>query len=176
MTKYIAFLRAINVGGHTVKMDRLRGLFESLGFANVETFIASGNVIFETKERDKVKLEYKIAAHLERELGFAVDTFIRTPQGLAEIKKRCPFEAKKKDDIVSVVFLDQRLSTEQISLLKAAKNKFNDFAAPSSEVYWLRLNKDDSIFLKSSLEKILKVSATLRNMTTVNAIIEKYTE
>jgi len=46
MTRYIAFLRAINVGGHTVKMDTLRALFESLGFLNVETFIASGNVLF----------------------------------------------------------------------------------------------------------------------------------
>jgi len=46
MTRYIAFLRAINVGGHTVKMEHLRGIFESMGFSNVETFIASGNVIF----------------------------------------------------------------------------------------------------------------------------------
>ena len=43
MTRYIAFLRAINVGGHTVKMDQLRALFEELGLSNVETFIASGN-------------------------------------------------------------------------------------------------------------------------------------
>ena len=49
MTRYFTFLRAINVGGHTVKMDVLRQLFESLGFSNVETFIASGNVIFEAK-------------------------------------------------------------------------------------------------------------------------------
>ena len=44
MPKHFAFLRAINVGGHTVKMDHLRDIFESLGFSNVETFIASGNV------------------------------------------------------------------------------------------------------------------------------------
>ncbi|HXW01123.1 MAG TPA: DUF1697 domain-containing protein, partial [Anaerolineae bacterium] len=47
LPKYIAFLRAINVGGHTVKMDYLRRLFEEMGFSKVETFIASGNVIFE---------------------------------------------------------------------------------------------------------------------------------
>ena len=39
MTRYVAFLRAINVGGHVVKMDHLRQLFESLGFSSVETFI-----------------------------------------------------------------------------------------------------------------------------------------
>jgi len=49
MPRCVAFLRAINVGGRTVKMDYLRSLFEDLGFADVETFIASGNVVFESK-------------------------------------------------------------------------------------------------------------------------------
>jgi uncharacterized protein (DUF1697 family) len=48
MPKYVAFLRAINVGGRTVKMGHLRSLFEAMGFSNVETFIASGNVIFDS--------------------------------------------------------------------------------------------------------------------------------
>ena len=51
MTRYIAFLRAINVGGHTVKMAELKRLFEALGFTNVETFIASGNVIFDSSAK-----------------------------------------------------------------------------------------------------------------------------
>lgn len=49
MARYIAFLRSINVGGHVLKMDALRDLFTQLKFSNVETFIARGNVIFETK-------------------------------------------------------------------------------------------------------------------------------
>jgi uncharacterized protein (DUF1697 family) len=57
MSRYIAFLRAINVGGHTVKMDILRQQFEALGFSNVETFIASGNVIFETMAKNGRTLE-----------------------------------------------------------------------------------------------------------------------
>ena len=54
MTKYIAFLKAINVGGHNVKMDHLKRLFVKMDFKNVETFIASGNVIFETKSKLKI--------------------------------------------------------------------------------------------------------------------------
>ena len=65
MQKYIAFLRAINVGGHTVKMDRLREIFETMGFSNVETFIASGNVIFETKSKDVDSLVKMIKKKLE---------------------------------------------------------------------------------------------------------------
>jgi len=60
LAKYIAFLRAINVGGHTVKMDHLRSLFEALGFSNVETFIASGNVIFESKSKSTRALERRL--------------------------------------------------------------------------------------------------------------------
>lgn len=174
MNKYLAFLRAINVGGHAVKMDHLRELFESLGFANVETFIASGNVIFETKEKNAASLEKKIASHLEKSLGYAVDTFLRTPQEVAEIEKRCSFEAKKKDDSVYVAFLHETLNTAGMSALMTVKNKLNDFAILDREVYWLRLNRDDSIFLKTSLEKILKLSSTMRNITTVRKIIEKY--
>lgn len=174
MTRYVAFLRAINVGGHTVKMDHLRGLFESLGFADVETFIASGNVIFEAKEKEAAKLEKKIAAHLEADLGYGVDTFVRTIQETVEIEQRCPFQPKKKDDSVYVAFLHEPLSPAGKSALAAVKNKMNDFAVIGSEIYWLRLNRDDSIFLKNSLEKIIKSSTTLRNMTTIRKIVEKY--
>ena len=174
MTRYVAFLRAINVGGHTVKMDRLRGSFESLGFANVETFIASGNVIFETNEKNAAGLERKIAAHLEAEFGYGVETFVRTVQETAEIEKRCPFVPKKKDDSVYVAFLHEPLNAGGSSTLAGAKNKMNDFAAIGSEIYWLRLNRDDSIFLKSSLEKILRVSTTVRNMTSIHKLVEKY--
>ena len=68
MTKTIAFLRAINVGGHNVKMESLRALFEQLGFDAVETFIASGNVVFETDAAPDTALEAAIEAHLKAAL------------------------------------------------------------------------------------------------------------
>jgi len=174
MTKYIAFLRAINVGGHTVKMDHLSKLFEALGFSNVETFIASGNVIFETTAKNTATLEKKIGEHLEKSLGYPVDTFLRTVQEVAEIEKRSPFMAKGKDDSVYVAFLHETPNAAATSALMALKNKANDFAILEREVYWLRLNKDDSLFLKNPLEKVLKLSATMRNMTTINKIAGKY--
>ena len=174
MTKYIAFLRAINVGGHTVKMDHLRTLFESLGFFNVETFIASGNVIFATKGGNTASLEKKIAARLEESLGYEADTFLRTVEDVAEIEKRNPFKADAKDKDVYVAFLHEAPNAAARSALMAVKNKLNDFAALEREVFWLRLNRDDSIFLKNSLEKILKMPATLRNITTIHKLVEKY--
>ena len=157
-------------------MDQLRRLFEALGFANVETFIASGNVIFDTKEKNAPSLEKKIGAHLETSLGFEVDTFLRTIEEVAKMEKRSPFEAGGKNEDVYVAFLHGPLDPAEKSTLMAARNKGNDFAVVDREIRWRRLNKDDSIFLKSSLEKILKVSTTVRSMTTIHKILEKYRE
>ena len=78
MARLFAFLRAINVGGHTVTMDKLRRTFEELGLFDVETFIASGNVMFNSPGTSLSGLERKIAARLEESLGYEVVTFIRT--------------------------------------------------------------------------------------------------
>src|SRR5882724_3214175 len=91
MPKYVAFLRAINVGGHTVKMDYLRSLFEGVGFASVETFIASGNVIFVSKSRNTTLLERKVEKHLREILGYEVRTFVRATSELAVVANYKPF-------------------------------------------------------------------------------------
>src|SRR2546423_13547575 len=89
--RLIAFLRAINVGGHTVKMEELRRLFEALGLASVETFIASGNVIFEAPGEKMQALEKRIERHLRESLGYEVATFIRSASELTEIAGYQPF-------------------------------------------------------------------------------------
>ena len=78
MPRYFALLRGINVGGHRVKMDRLRELVEALGFEHVETFIASGNVIFSSASRDVHTMEERIARQLQEALGYEVPTLIRS--------------------------------------------------------------------------------------------------
>src|SRR4029079_16647210 len=90
MAKYIALLRAINVGGRTVKMERLRALFEDLDFEAVETFIASGNVIFDAPGK-AAALERAIEAALEKALRVPVGTFLRTPEELQEAVAASPF-------------------------------------------------------------------------------------
>ena len=85
MPRYAAFLRAVNVGGRVVKMDALKKIFESMGLADVETFIASGNVVFSSKG---VKgLDAKIAAGLEKALGYEVPTFVRTVGEIADLPR-----------------------------------------------------------------------------------------
>lgn len=73
-----------------------------------------------------------------------------------------------------VAFLHQPLGAAGKSALMAAKNKRNDFAALAREIYWLCLDKDDSIFLKSSLERVIDMPATLRNITSIRKLVEKH--
>ena len=86
--RYVAFLRGINLGKRRVAMTRLKALFEELGYGDVATFIASGNVVFSSPSRDAAALETEIASHLEATLGYDVDTFVRTSAEVIKITAR----------------------------------------------------------------------------------------
>src|SRR5262252_1044996 len=93
MPRFVAFLRAINVGGHVVTMAKLRKEFEALGLQDVETFIASGNVIFTSRSTDLAALEKKIESRLRTSLGYEVATFVRTAEEVAALAEYKPFDA-----------------------------------------------------------------------------------
>ena len=177
MPKYIAFLRAINVGGHTVKMDHLRGLFESLGFSNVETFIASGNVIFETKSKDAKALEKVIEKTVKEALGYEVSTFIRTDTELGEIVNYKPFKQSALDSATAfnVAFLADPPDEKSRQKLMALKTEIDDFHVHGREVYWLCLKKQsESTFSNAVLEKAIGRRSTLRGVNTIKKMAEKY--
>ncbi len=105
MPRYVAFLRAINVGGHVVKMDPLRKMFESIGCSHVETVIASGNVIFDSPSKSAKALEKKIEDHLRKKLGYDVATFLRTPAELGEVVDYRPFKSAELDERGNVLYI-----------------------------------------------------------------------
>jgi uncharacterized protein (DUF1697 family) len=175
MSKYIAFLRAINVGGHTVKMDVLRQLFESLGFANVETFIASGNVIFEAKAGNTKTLEKKIETCLHEALGYEVATFIRTDAEVAEIAKHKPFPQLDEAAALNVGFLADPLSDVATQKLMSLRTDIDDFHFHGREIYWLcKKKQSESKISNVVIEKVLGVKSTLRGVNTVKKLAEKY--
>ena len=177
--RWVAFLRAINVGGHTVKMDHLRGLFEALGFARVETFIASGNVIFETPEQDARALEKRIEAHLRDSLGYEVATFLRSPAELEEAARREPFPDSTAEEAhaIYVAFLPAPLSAEAQQKLLAYRSEIDEFAICDREVYWLcRKSMHESTFSGALLEKTIQMPATMRNITTVRKMAARYSD
>ena len=179
MSKYIAFLRAINVGGHNVKMDALRQLFESLGFSNVETFIASGNVIFETKTGNVKTLEKKIGTYLHEALGYEVETFIRTDVELAEIAKYKPFPQSQIEAAMAlnIGFIADALDNSLTKKLMSLKTDIDDFQVHGREIYWLcKKKQSDSKISNVVIEKALGAKSTLRGVNTVHKLAEKLGE
>jgi uncharacterized protein (DUF1697 family) len=179
MPKYVAFLRAINVGGHVVKMDRLRTLFQALGFTNVETFIASGNVIFDSRSTNTGSLENKIENHLLKSLGYEVATFVRSIAEVEKIASSEPFNAAelKNGSRLYVGFLAQSPSEESRRELLKCGNENNEFAVSDREVFWLcRVKFSETDFSGARLEKILKLKTTLRNVNTPQRIAAKYSK
>ncbi|HEV2883336.1 MAG TPA: DUF1697 domain-containing protein [Pyrinomonadaceae bacterium] len=177
MPKYVAFLRAINVGSHTVKMDHLRKLFESLNFSNVETFIASGNVIFDSPARNTGTLEKKIEAHLQGVLGYRVATFIRTLAELAKVSQYKPFpdsDLTADGNTLYVGFMAAAPVNNASQNLSDRVNSMKDFKIHGREVYWLHRKRSDSVFPGAQIEKTLGVETTLRNINTVKRILAKY--
>ena len=105
--RWFAFLRAINVGGHTVTSERLCALCAELGLADVAAFLASGNLTFRAparpaREYGPAALETKIAAHLQAALGYEVVTFLRTPAELARAATFPPFTAAEQAKAVTL--------------------------------------------------------------------------
>ena len=177
MPKYVAFLRAINVGGHTVKMEHLRSLFETLGFSNVETFIASGNVIFNSTAVNTKTLEKNIETHLLEQLGYQVATFLRSTSELAAIARHKPFsdvELSTEGHTLYVGFLREAPSEEARQVVLSKTTPVDDFSFHERELYWLLRTRFSESQFKGNLEKTLEMQLTLRNATTVRKIAAKY--
>jgi uncharacterized protein (DUF1697 family) len=174
--RYIALLRAINVGGRTIKMETLRRHFEALGLTHVETFINSGNVIFETRAGKIGSLEKKIEAQLEEMMGYAVPTFVRTPAEMAAIAAYDPFPPTPPEGGVYVAFVQAPPSAEIKARLAAMDTETDKFHAHNCEVHWWRAGRYSDSPLSSSgrFEKLLGVPTTVRNITTVRKLAEKY--
>jgi uncharacterized protein (DUF1697 family) len=175
MRQFIAFLRGINVGGHRVKMDRLRALFEELGLTDVSTFIASGNVVFSTDTKDAGALVGEIERHLARELGYDVATFLRSPAQLNEI---VAFDAVAgsagggTDHSVYVVLLRAPAPEEIRSSFAGLGTETDEFFVSGTEIYWqVRGKISDSPIFKTGLEQALHgLPTTTRNMNTLRRL------
>jgi uncharacterized protein (DUF1697 family) len=177
MPRLIAFLRAVNVGGHNVKMEELRALFEALGFSNVETFIASGNVIFDAEAESAGDLQKQIEAHLHKSLGYEVATFLRTTTEIAGIARYKPFDESKLQSAqaLNVAFLAEPLSAEAQKKLMGLSTEIDEFHVHGREVYWLCKKKQgESTFSNAVFERKLKVQTTFRGWKTVLKLAEKY--
>ncbi|MEU1418627.1 DUF1697 domain-containing protein [Kitasatospora sp. NPDC005751] len=136
-TTYIAFLRALNVGGRTVKMERLRALFAELGLDDVRSYIQSGNVFFRTAEPDRAALTRRIEEHLAEALGYPVPTMLRTVDEVAALLDAEPFAGiEATPDIRLVVnFLSEPLPADFPVPYTSPKGDYEVIGADAGAAY-----------------------------------------
>ncbi len=175
--RYIAFLRAINVGGHVVKMDRLKALFTDAGFTNVETFIASGNVIFDAGAKKPAAIERAIEKRLHDALGYEVATFVRTCAELRDVAAHKAFTAAVVDGATAfnVAFVCNPLDAKAKKSLMALTTKLDDFHVNGREIYWLsKARQSESVISNAVFEKTLGCRSTVRGINTIRKMAETH--
>lgn len=162
MTKYVALLRGINVGGNNkVDMSKLKKVFENLDFKNVSTYINSGNVIFETDKKD---LEPLIEKTLKKAFGFPLRIVVRDDENIKKLCKEIPKDwLNDTEQRTDVLFLWDEFDTkESVNLIKTTevdRLKYIDGA-----IAW-NVNKGD--VAKSGMKKFIG-STIYKNMTARN--------
>lgn len=177
MTIYIALLRGINVGGkNKIKMAELKSLFQSLGCSRVQTYIQSGNVVFESSE-EEVQLHNKIEQEIANVFSITLHVVIRTATELERVIENCPFsedmlkEAKAATEAESfyVSFLSEPPAQERVNQLSPLQNEENEFQIHGKDVYLLLREGIRNSKLANNLYK-LNVPSTIRNWKTVNKL------
>ena len=171
MEKYIALLRGINVGGYRlIKMEHLKDVFYAMQFKSVQTYIQSGNIIFETKATDAIVLQQKIEQQLYDVYGFEVITFIRTIKEIELAIKNNPFKPSEipATNQPYVTFLHAPPTAAQTELLLSYNSEVDIFRIAGSEVYSVTYKDKDkdkgkSVFSANFIENKLKKPATARN-------------
>ncbi len=177
MPRYAAFLRAVNVGGpRTVKMDVLRRAFEDFGFSNVTSYIASGNIIFESAARNTGLLERKIEKSLLQALGQDLTPFVRTAGELVELAAfdAFPGHALHSGDQFAVIFLSAPPDAAAVNSLQDSRSSMNEFRVHGREVYWLRHLDAAGAYSPVPLDRAFGEPFTIRSMSTVKKIAAKF--
>jgi uncharacterized protein (DUF1697 family) len=128
MTIYVALLRGIMPMNPNMKSEKLKGVFKSLGFKNVVTVIASGNVVFETNSKNIRALETKIEKALPKQLGFTSTTIIRSQEDLKSLVKKDPFKGieDKSPNYLVVTFFKNR-EEELCTVIDLSSKKTPEF-------------------------------------------------
>jgi uncharacterized protein (DUF1697 family) len=179
MTAYVALLRGINLGNRRVKMATLAATFEEMGFGAVSTFIASGNVLFESPPADAGQLEEQIQHGLADSLGYTVDTFVRTRSEIAAVAAFRPFPDADMDNPAHTVhagFLKAPLGAEAAGQLEACRTDVDEFRVVGREFFWLcRIRTSDSKVWSSPAMRAVGIrTSTMRNMTMLRKLAAQY--
>ena len=179
MPRYLAFLHGINLGKRRIKMPALQAIFEQLPVREVSTFIASGNVIFASRQTNARRLETQLSAHLQSALGYPVGVTLRTPTELAAIVANAPLGelwADAPDSRTQVSLHATRIPPADAKVLEACRTPIDAFAVIDREVYWRCAGKitDSTVWKSPELKALRLPPSTMRNLNTLTKLTVLY--
>lgn len=170
---YVALLRGINVGGHTVKMDALRKHFEELGFGNVRSYIQSGNVFFTSDEPDRAALAERIERHLRAALGYEAPACLRTMAELERVVATDPFAGLTvtPDMRLCVMFTNDAIPPDLALPLRSPKGDMEIVATTEHEAFVVWYLKDGRPPAAYGFDDVLGKKTTTRFFHTTAKIL-----
>ncbi|MFM0483006.1 DUF1697 domain-containing protein [Paraburkholderia strydomiana] len=169
MTRYVAFLRAVNVGGTgKLPMAELRTMCEAVGFTNVRTYIASGNVVFDSKLAE-ASVKSRLERCLEEYAGKPVGVAVRTSNELAQVLTANPFKSAAPNRTVAI-FLDTPPPAD--ALTHASGQREEEMALGTREIYVHYNNGMADTKLKIPAAR----TGTARNMNTIAKLVDMANE
>lgn len=171
MTTYVALLRGIGPGNPAMRNDKLRGVFESLGYDGVRTVISSGNVLFESPARSIPRLEARIEAAWPDQLGFTSTTIIRTRAEIEAMVAANPFGDGEDTKSASrqVTFLKHE-PTEPFVPFRSDRGDYEVIAVGDGAIYSIIDETGTPPGLLRRLERELGKEMTTRSWKTVHRI------
>jgi uncharacterized protein (DUF1697 family) len=176
LTRYVAFFGSINVGGNRLTMADLRAAFEMEGFSNVETVVASGNVLFDFAARPTKGLEEKLGRMLADRFGMDSAVCVRDRAEVAAAISENPFAAKGEEKQVHTHFLaDQPTKAQFDALIADHKGRGAEQLAPGDRALYIDFvgGVADSKLTTAFLTKRLGCRGTARNMRSLARILAK---
>jgi uncharacterized protein (DUF1697 family) len=171
VTRYIALLRGINVGGHNrVPMAALRTICESIGCTNVATYIQSGNVVL-TSTLGPAELGSRLESAISDALGVSPAVMIRTAQQFAAVPEANPFP-EADPATLHVLFLTTTPDTELVAGLSTLDSAPEELAVRGTEVYFHLPNGLGRAKLPELYGRRIKIPGTMRNWRTVIKLVD----
>ena len=172
----MAMLRGINVSGHkTIKMEDLRALCENLGFRNIETYVQSGNVVFQSSVTNPTILSKRIGKRILQSFGFEVPVIVRDSKQMLNVTANNPFLKEKNVDPskLHVTFLSevtQNDSAKELEKLSIGPDRF--YPSPLEIYLYCPEGYGRTKLSNNAIEKALSVTTTTRNWKTTNTLFE----
>jgi uncharacterized protein (DUF1697 family) len=171
VARFVALLRAVNVGRRRVDMATARTVLSDLGYTSVESFVNSGNLLFDADD-DSDSLESTIRGALEERFGFELTTFVRTADEIRAIVAARPFGTIPDHHTHFMLFPLTRMTPAEKAAVVAMSNDHDQLVVQDRDVHWLIRSKSTETTLgaKQWRDALPTNPTTARNITMLNRL------